>query len=52
MQLWWPNGYGAAKLYSTVVSYNGLFGDSDLKSFKIGFRTVQLVQDTISSGKK
>ena len=50
MKTWWPNGYGEAVLYLATISYDGASGDFDQKSIHIGFRTVELVQDDVSSG--
>ncbi len=44
--LWWPNGHGDQPLYELVVSSNNQQIDSRL----IGFRTVELVQDTYGTG--
>lgn len=44
--LWWPNGHGDQPLYELVVSRN----DQTIGSRLIGFRTVQLVQDSYESG--
>uniref|UniRef100_A0A914W5M2 Beta-mannosidase n=1 Tax=Plectus sambesii TaxID=2011161 RepID=A0A914W5M2_9BILA len=48
VQLWWPNGYGAQKLYDVQASLT--FPDekpimSDI--IQIGFRSVRLVQDLV-----
>jgi hypothetical protein len=48
--MWWPNGYGDATLYLVTVSYDDTSGDFEQKSFHIGFRSVDLVQDKVSSG--
>ncbi|XP_074652140.1 beta-mannosidase-like [Tubulanus polymorphus] len=48
IELWWPNGYGKQALYDLIL-YNG---QKKVKTFKIGFRTVELIQEPIpnSSG--
>ncbi|KAK4884761.1 hypothetical protein RN001_001032 [Aquatica leii] len=51
VKLWWPNGYGNANLYTVYVSYSNVKrNESSNKTFKIGFRVVELVQDKIESG--
>jgi beta-mannosidase len=46
VSLWWPNGHGDQPLYELTVFSNNL----QLGSRLIGFRTVELVQDTYSAG--
>ena len=46
VQLWWPNGHGDQPLYELILSSN----DQTIGSRLIGFRTVELVQDTYESG--
>lgn len=57
--MWWPNGYGEQKLYAIhvdVIAYDTVFGAerSELsrssKSIRIGFRTVELVQEKLQNG--
>ncbi|XP_058792427.1 beta-mannosidase [Phymastichus coffea] len=49
VKLWWPNGYGEPKLYSLQVKViNGI--DVVEKKMKIGFRTVELIQDPLEKG--
>ncbi|KAF1749353.1 hypothetical protein GCK72_025820 [Caenorhabditis remanei] len=43
---WWPNGMGEPKLYDVIVSCG-----SQVKQRKIGFKTVELVQDFINPEK-
>ncbi|CAF1682094.1 unnamed protein product, partial [Adineta ricciae] len=45
IQLWWPNGYGNQTLYQFSV-YNQ---DQLVGSRSIGFRTIQLIQDSYGS---
>ncbi|KAF2905512.1 hypothetical protein ILUMI_00678, partial [Ignelater luminosus] len=55
VQLWWPNGYGEAKLYPLNIFYssdNPGIADRDSLILRIGYRTVQLIQDEIYSGRK
>ncbi|CAN7939245.1 unnamed protein product, partial [Ixodes hexagonus] len=48
IEKWWPNGYGTQRLYllDVTVSVNG---EEFSKQLKIGFRTVELVQDVITT---
>uniref|UniRef100_A0A1L8DQR0 beta-mannosidase n=1 Tax=Nyssomyia neivai TaxID=330878 RepID=A0A1L8DQR0_9DIPT len=56
VELWWPNGYGRQKLYVLQVVFDP-YGKSPLplrqelvtKSVKIGFRTIELVQEVTNS---
>ncbi|ESP02846.1 hypothetical protein LOTGIDRAFT_212346 [Lottia gigantea] len=50
IDLWWPNGYGEQTLYNLTVKYVALDGKSVIteKSIKIGFRTIELVQESVS----
>ncbi|CAH1406818.1 unnamed protein product [Nezara viridula] len=41
--LWWPNGYGTQQLYKIEVS-----SESSQKIVNIGFRTVSLIQSSVS----
>lgn len=51
--LWWPNGYGQQKLYPVMFSIKCYTGNSShlgsrmksQKVLKIGFRTIELVED-------
>lgn len=51
IDLWWPNGYGDQKMYElkVIVEMNG---QSLTRWKKIGFRSVQLVQELTPSKKK
>ena len=51
--LWWPNGYGEQRLYELRVTFKA--DDDNGTSFpgltkKVGFRTVELVQDDLEEG--
>ncbi|KAH8304924.1 hypothetical protein KR018_005050 [Drosophila ironensis] len=57
--LWWPNGYGKQRLYPIMFSIKCYVGDAPMlssrtesqKTLKIGFRTIELVEDEDSSGR-
>ncbi|KAK7109878.1 hypothetical protein V1264_013839 [Littorina saxatilis] len=46
---WWPNGYGDQALYDVIFEFTA--SDAGLTSLikRIGFRTIELVQDPVSS---
>ncbi|XP_037028038.1 beta-mannosidase-like [Bradysia coprophila] len=47
-RLWWPNGYGNPTLYPYQVTYTASAGDeTSSKTFNVGFRTVELIQDPV-----
>ncbi|XP_041374637.1 beta-mannosidase-like [Gigantopelta aegis] len=47
---WWPNGYGKQTLYSLAVSFTSSRGDEEShQTIRIGFRTIELVQQPVSS---
>ncbi|KAJ8925684.1 hypothetical protein NQ315_009531 [Exocentrus adspersus] len=48
---WWPNGYGAQNLYKLTATFSNE-DDTEItsKSIQIGFKTIELVQDTLDSG--
>ncbi|VDP11408.1 unnamed protein product [Onchocerca flexuosa] len=50
IERWWPNGYGKQKLYKLIVSvcYEG---QNFTKEMRVGFRTVELIQDYVNSEK-
>uniref|UniRef100_A0A1I7VT16 beta-mannosidase n=1 Tax=Loa loa TaxID=7209 RepID=A0A1I7VT16_LOALO len=50
VERWWPNGSGKQKLYELVVSvfYEG---QNFNKKIRVGFRTVELIQDCVNSEK-
>lgn len=43
-QLWWPNGYGAQPLYAVEVSLAAGGQACDRRQYKLGLRTIKLVQ--------
>ncbi|XP_057669222.1 beta-mannosidase-like isoform X1 [Diorhabda carinulata] len=48
---WWPNGYGASKLYNFEVTYvNEDKSDISIKKSRIGFRKIELVQEKLDLG--
>ena len=49
VELWWPNGHGGQKLYDLEVVLRSE-ADTDIQSRKVGFRTVELVQEPLVEG--
>jgi beta-mannosidase len=49
VETWWPNGYGKQNLYVLNVRTK-LETDITEHKFKIGFRTVELIQDPLKKG--
>ncbi|CAG9813016.1 unnamed protein product [Phaedon cochleariae] len=48
---WWPNGFGGHDLYNLRVTFaDGDSSEFDSKVIRIGFRTVEIVQESIGSG--
>jgi beta-mannosidase len=41
-QIWWPNGYGAQPLYNVEVTLKAGEQQLDRRSYRIGFRTIEL----------
>ena len=52
VELWWPNGYGDQKLYDlrVVIEDNQLNEVDNKHHRKVGFRTIELVQEPLSKG--
>ena len=48
--MWWPNGYGDQVLYPLNIKVK-TGNDYVEKNYKIGFRTVELVQDVLEKGR-
>lgn len=48
---WWPNGYGNQTLYDLFIFFTDAFGTMNNKKIRIGFRTVEVVQDYVSVNK-
>jgi len=44
-QLWWPNGYGAQPLYGVKVSLERAETLLDQREYKLGLRTIDLIQE-------
>ncbi len=44
-ELWWPKGYGEQPLYSVAISLLSGEYALDARSYKIGFRTIELRRD-------
>lgn len=50
--MWWPNGYGEQHLYTLNVTFSSArVSENSTKKFKVGFRTVELVEDEIGKHK-
>ena len=46
---WWPNGFGSQQLYKVFFTFLSRRGELSTHVRRIGFRTVDLVQKTVSS---
>jgi beta-mannosidase len=44
-QLWWPNGYGKQNLYQLEVALEQGSSTLDMRTYQIGLRTIQLMQE-------
>ncbi|XP_076269024.1 beta-mannosidase-like [Rhynchophorus ferrugineus] len=50
-KFWWPNGYGSQNLYEFTVDFQRLPDEEpQTRTIKVGFRTVELVQDNLDDG--
>lgn len=53
VELWWPNGFGAPTLYTVNVTFTlgeavgAAANEKDTKTLRIGFRTINLIQEPI-----
>lgn len=64
VKLWWPNGYGAQNLYALTVSWQGENRNintnevkgipskwqASSKTVRMGFRTIELIEESIEGG--
>ncbi|KAJ4448986.1 hypothetical protein ANN_00378 [Periplaneta americana] len=51
VELWWPNEFGAQKLYNLSVTFqDSSEQEVSQTSLKVGFRTIELVQDPVEEG--
>lgn len=64
VKLWWPNGYGEQNLYTLTVSWQGenrnintnevkgipRTWQASSKTVRMGFRTIELIEDSIEGG--
>ena len=55
VELWWPNGHGEQPLYDlyvilSIVDDDGALLEAKTEHRRVGFRTVQLVQEPLSQG--
>jgi beta-mannosidase len=50
-QLWWPNGYGEQPLYAVEVLLAADGQSCDQREYKLGLRTIKLVQEDDQWGK-
>ncbi|KAK7109883.1 beta-mannosidase-like [Littorina saxatilis] len=46
---WWPNGYGDQPLYDVIFTFTSNDGDVTTLTRRVGFRTVELVEDPVSA---
>lgn len=52
LKKWWPNGYGNQNLYPLNVVFQEEVSKETVQiSKKIGFRTIDLIQEPVSKGK-
>ncbi|XP_076456122.1 LOW QUALITY PROTEIN: beta-mannosidase-like [Babylonia areolata] len=49
---WWPNGYGSQTLYTLYIIFTSGSGEVTSQTKRVGFRTIELVQDPVSSDPK
>ena len=49
---WWPNGYGNQTLYDLYFIFTTADGEVTSQRRRIGFRTIELVQDPVSADPK
>ena len=51
IKIWWPNGYGNQSLYDLYAFFTDNNGQMSTMKIRMGFRTVELVQDYVSANK-
>ena len=52
IRLWWPNGLGDQNLYTFQVVYiSNTSKETSSKTLRIGFRTIDLIQDLVNPEK-
>ncbi|CAG9863674.1 unnamed protein product [Phyllotreta striolata] len=49
VNVWWPNGFGSSDLYTLKVTYYHQESEISVKTIRIGFRTIELVQKPLGS---
>ncbi|XP_015514937.1 beta-mannosidase [Neodiprion lecontei] len=49
IERWWPNGYGDQRLYPLTIEIT-VSNEKTRRNLKIGFRTVQLLQEPLTKG--
>lgn len=47
VEKWWPNGYGGQKLYDLQVTFLGEDNEQSSRSYRVGFRQIELVQEEL-----
>ncbi|CAG9853943.1 unnamed protein product [Phyllotreta striolata] len=50
VETWWPNGYGKQTLYKLQATFTNNQGETNSKTVRVGFRSIELVQEQLGSG--